>query len=192
MKTTLETSRIYLNNIIEFVKEKHINQKYGEREYIEHLHEVAKMSEYLLSNGSCWEDFNIRFNMLNLIHNFDDHDVYKVAYLHDVLEDTNANISDLKNLGLSEQVIKAVQLLTKTDGYIYSDYINNIKQNSLAKIVKISDTLCNLKQSFKPEIINIESSNPVKNYAKKDFYFIHKYTKQLNLLTDKEDKGVSL
>lgn len=67
-----------------------------------------------------------------------------VAYLHDVLEDTNATVNDLRNAGFDEDIIAAVTLLTKDDKLSYDEYLTWIKSNDLARVVKVADMLSNL------------------------------------------------
>lgn len=62
-----------------------------------------------------------------------------VAYLHDVLEDTDATIDDLIQLGLSDEQITAIRLMTKKKGDNYDEYIDRIKGNKIARQVKIKD-----------------------------------------------------
>ena len=68
-----------------------------------------------------------------------------VAYLHDVVEDTDVTIEDLKNMGFSEGTLIAVDLITRKDGVTYFDYIRNIaaNRNSFAWTVKYHDLLEN-------------------------------------------------
>lgn len=69
-----------------------------------------------------------------------------VAYLHDVLEDTDATENDLIRLGLADDVIEAIKLLTKTDDDL-TGYYNRIRENDLARIVKLSDLENNMDLS---------------------------------------------
>lgn len=70
-----------------------------------------------------------------------------VAWLHDVAEDTPFTVKDLLNLGFDQDIIKAVELLTKTTGYDYIEYMKNIKLNKLARVVKIADMRSNLSDT---------------------------------------------
>ena len=49
-----------------------------------------------------------------------------VGILHDVLEDTEVNSSDLRRERMPDSVIQAVELLSKKDGDHYLDFINRI------------------------------------------------------------------
>jgi (p)ppGpp synthase/HD superfamily hydrolase len=67
-----------------------------------------------------------------------------VAVLHDVIEDTDCTFSDLRRLGYSERVIAAVDRLTHRDGEAYETYIERLKDDPLARQVKLADLEDNL------------------------------------------------
>lgn len=62
-----------------------------------------------------------------------------VALLHDVVEDTDYTIEDLKQMGFEEIVIQAISLLTHDDAVEYMDYVREIKKNPIARVVKLAD-----------------------------------------------------
>ena len=62
-----------------------------------------------------------------------------VAYLHDVIEDTELTLEDLREYGFSEEVLKAVDVITKKKGQDYQTYLNSAKENKLARVVKLAD-----------------------------------------------------
>ncbi|HEU3761031.1 TPA: GTP pyrophosphokinase [Streptococcus pneumoniae] len=62
-----------------------------------------------------------------------------VAYLHDVIEDTTLTLLDLKKEGFSKNIIEAVNILTKKKGQDYQSYLNLVKTNELARVVKLAD-----------------------------------------------------
>lgn len=67
-----------------------------------------------------------------------------VAILHDVIEDTSLTEEDLYLYGFSENVIKAIMLLTKSKDCNYEAYIDFIRRNEIARKVKIEDIKDNL------------------------------------------------
>jgi (p)ppGpp synthase/HD superfamily hydrolase len=67
-----------------------------------------------------------------------------VAWLHDVLEDTEVTEEKMREHGISPEVIACVRLLTKNDETEYERYLEEIKAHPLAKKVKIADMLSNL------------------------------------------------
>ena len=62
-----------------------------------------------------------------------------VALLHDLVEDTDYTIKDLTNMGFNKTIIDAISLLTHADNVDYMDYIRMIKENPIAKTVKLAD-----------------------------------------------------
>ncbi len=66
-------------------------------------------------------------------------DAMIVAILHDVLEDTNVTMDDLRHAGFTDPILSAVNLLTHADGVPYEEYIRCISGNPLASAVKKAD-----------------------------------------------------
>ncbi len=73
-----------------------------------------------------------------------------VAWLHDVLEDTDITTSDLYNAGIWAHIVEAVKVMTKEEGEPYGAYINRVKVNPLARVVKIADMRHNLSDDPTP------------------------------------------
>ena len=62
-----------------------------------------------------------------------------VALLHDVIEDSPFTAEELLLAGLLETVVTAVQILSKKKGQDYQTYLENVKSNPLARVVKLAD-----------------------------------------------------
>ncbi len=62
-----------------------------------------------------------------------------VAILHDVVEDTDVTLDELKEAGFSENVINAINLLTHRDEVPYLDYVRALKDDPIASVVKLAD-----------------------------------------------------
>ena len=93
-----------------------------------------------------------------------------VAYLHDVIEDTELTLEDLREYGFSEEVLKAVDVITKKKGQDYQTYLNSVKENKLARVVKLADLRHN---SDLMRLINI---------TEKDIERKEKYQKAIDFL----------
>ena len=124
----------------------HQGQFYGKENYIIHLDSVAVRVD--LAGG--------------------DDEQLAIAWLHDILEDTDCTVETMQQNGLSARVISAVIALTKVQGESYEEYISKVRDNPDALFVKKMDTLDNLTNSL------IESNS----------YRIKKYAKQLLLLEE--------
>jgi hypothetical protein len=66
------------------------------------------------------------------------------AVLHDVVEDTPHTLESLRALGYPENVIEAVEGLTKKPGENYDDFILRAGKLPLARRVKLADLKDNL------------------------------------------------
>lgn len=142
-------------NIIERSKEFAINahgtQKYGKMPYEYHLQQVVSKLIHWRDLGQ-WEITD---------------ECLAVAWLHDVIEDTDTSLTDLENY-FSDEIGYQVMMLSKYGIEDYQTYIDIIKKNPIAKLVKMADTLSNLEASI--------LSGEMKR--------INKYSKQLALLTE--------
>lgn len=65
------------------------------------------------------------------------------ALLHDVCEDSEITIEDLRVQGIPEAVLEALILLTRDFRESYQSYIERVATNCLARQVKIADLLHN-------------------------------------------------
>lgn len=70
-----------------------------------------------------------------------------IAYLHDVVEDTNVTIHDLKHHGFSQYILDAVELLTHKHGDSNAEYWKKIAVNADAVTVKLADINHNLSET---------------------------------------------
>ena len=79
------------------------------------------------------------FHPFHLAEQMESEETTIVALLHDVVEDTDYTIDDLVNMGFSKEVTDALALLTHADDVDYMDYVAAIKNNPIAKAVKLAD-----------------------------------------------------
>ena len=79
------------------------------------------------------------FHPFHLAEQMTSEETVTAALLHDVVEDTPYALEDLQNMGFSESVLEAVSLLTHDQHVNYMEYILHIKQNPIAKAVKLAD-----------------------------------------------------
>ena len=69
-----------------------------------------------------------------------------VAYLHDVVEDTDATLDELAG-EFPAQVTAALDAITRRDGEVYKEYISRLAEDRIAYRVKVADLLDNLDPS---------------------------------------------
>ena len=87
------------------------------------------------------------FHPYHLAEQMTDEDTITAALLHDVVEDTDYTLEDLEKLGFPPQVIEAVALLTHEDDVPYLEYVAKLKDNPIAKAVKLADLAHNSDQT---------------------------------------------
>lgn len=105
------------------------------------------------------------FHPIHLAEQMKDEDTTIVALLHDVVEDTEYTIEDLAAMGFNDNVIAAIKLMTHADGVPYMDYVVKIKDNPIAKVVKLADLAHNSDIS-RMDIIDETAKERVEKYAK--------------------------
>ena len=93
-----------------------------------------------------------------------------VAYLHDVIEDTELTLEDLYEYGFSKEILEAVDIITKKRGEDYQSYLNSVKKNKLARAVKLADLRHNSDLTRFTEV------------TEKDIKRKEKYQKAINFL----------
>ena len=62
-----------------------------------------------------------------------------VAILHDVIEDTNWTCQNLKEYGISEENVFSIFSITKQSNENYLMYLQRVKEDNVARIVKLAD-----------------------------------------------------
>lgn len=132
-----------LNKALAFIIEKHFNQvdKSGQPYFIHPIYVALSM---------------------------DTEEEKLAALLHDVIEDTDVTEKDLA--WLPEEVIEAVKVLTHDKSEDYFKYVNRVKENKMARKVKIADLHHNMDLSRLPSITD------------KDMERYEKYKKALEML----------
>ena len=62
-----------------------------------------------------------------------------VGYLHDVVEDSDIDLSYLKSVGVPDNMLKAIDAITHPENEPPIDYINRCIDDPIARNVKIND-----------------------------------------------------
>lgn len=80
------------------------------------------------------------FHPLRVMMKFSDKEERIIAVLHDTIEDSELELSDLDDCGFSDYVINIVDILTRKKDYeTYEQYLENVRQNPVALRIKLAD-----------------------------------------------------
>lgn len=114
-----------LEELKQWAKEKHAGQtrKHGTPYYL-HPFAVCDMLEE--------KGFGIEYQIPGLFH--------------DLIEDTDATYEQIIKK-TNKEIAQIVKLLTKEPGYKMEEYISRIKENEIARMVKLADRVHNLTES---------------------------------------------
>lgn len=104
------------------------------------------------------------FHPIHLAEQMQDEDTTVVALLHDVIEDTSYSIEDLKNMGFNQRVLDAITLMTHAEGVAYMDYVAKIKENPIAKAVKLAD-LAHNSDITRMDVVDEKAISRIEKYA---------------------------
>ena len=92
------------------------------------------------------------------------------AFLHDVVEDSSWTIEMLAAEGIPNDALEAIKLLTHKEGVPYVEYVESLKDNEIARKVKLADLEHNSDLSRLPEV------------SEEDLTRVRKYYKAIELL----------
>ena len=79
------------------------------------------------------------FHPFHLAEQMNTEETTIVALLHDLVEDTDYTIEALVDMGFDKSITDAIALMTHADNVAYMDYVRAIKDNPIAKTVKLAD-----------------------------------------------------
>lgn len=115
------------DKVLEFVKEKHKGQvrRSGEP-VVNHPIGVAE----IVKNAGYDERYQI------------------VGLMHDLIEDTDVTIEDIRELVHDEDIVQGVLSLTKYDDMTLEESIENAKKNQFGKVLKGADQLQNAMTTY--------------------------------------------
>jgi (p)ppGpp synthase/HD superfamily hydrolase len=91
------------------------------------------------------------FHPIHLAEQMQDEYTTCVALLHDVVEDTDVTLEELAKV-FPPEVVEAVRLMTHGKDEPYLDYVRRVKENPIAKVVKLADLRHNSDESRMPDV----------------------------------------
>ena len=105
------------------------------------------------------------FHPFHVAEQMPDEDTTIVALLHDVVEDTDYTLDDLREMGFGDVVIDALALMTHDSSVPYLEYVAKLKDNPLARTVKLADLRHNSDTS-RLDHVDDKALQRVEKYAK--------------------------
>lgn len=103
------------------------------------------------------------FHPIHLAEQMDTEETVIVALLHDVVEDAAYTVQDIADMGFSRKITDALALLTHDASIPYMEYVSQVRENALARAVKLADLKHNSDLSRLDEISE-ESLARMKKY----------------------------
>lgn len=103
------------------------------------------------------------FHPFHLAEQMNDESTTIVALLHDIVEDTDYTLDNLLALGFDKCVVEAIETMTHHDGVPYMDYVAKIKNNPIAKAVKLADLKHNSDTS-RLEVVTPHDEDRIRKY----------------------------
>ncbi len=69
----------------------------------------------------------------------------QAALLHDLVEDTDVTLDDLRRLGFDESVVEAIDSMTHRDSENYHEYVLRLARSPMARRIKLADLADNYR-----------------------------------------------
>ena len=113
------------------------------------------------------------FHPFHVAEQMQDEKTTIVALLHDVVEDTSYTLQDLLAMGFNQEVLDAIALMTHDKNMPYMEYVAKIRENPIARAVKLADLRHNSDLTRMDEITETELKR------------VEKYKAAMQLLTEK-------
>ena len=105
------------------------------------------------------------FHPFHLAEQMTDENTTVAALLHDVVEDTDTTLSDLRRMNFGDDVIAALALLTHDERVPYMDYVAEIKKDPIARAVKLADLRHN-SDLTRLDVVDEKALKRVEKYKK--------------------------
>lgn len=112
------------------------------------------------------------FHSYHLAEQMETEETITAALLHDVVEDTDHTLEELAEMGFTKPVLNALTLLTHDPKTPYMEYVAKLKNDPIARAVKLADLAHNSDLS-RLDVV-----------TEKDLERVEKYKKAMELLKD--------
>lgn len=135
----------------------HLDQRYGRHSYMYHLTQVVDMCKRVYKHDEKLTD------------------ILMVAWLHDIVEDTDIQDGRLRDL-VEPHIFKSIMAITNTN--TFKDTLKNITGNETARKVKLVDRYCNMYET----LISLRCHNEYGDDFNK--HMVRKYLRQYPFMTE--------
>lgn len=127
----------------DIAREAHKNQfRYdGKTSYVVHLERVVARVKNRIKQRAFDDDEEI------IISGFGEDNIIAAAWGHDLLEDTQISLHDLKTAGIHNKITDVIYILTHEKDEDYFHYIDRVDQIFFSRLIKIADILDNLSDT---------------------------------------------
>ena len=105
------------------------------------------------------------YHPIHLAEQMDDEYSICVALMHDTVEDTDMTLEELISRGFPEEVIDALKLMTHDKDIPYMEYVKKLKENSIARKVKMADLEHN-SNLYRLDVVDDKALERAKKYKK--------------------------
>ena len=105
------------------------------------------------------------YHPIHLAEQMDDEYSICVALMHDAVEDTDMTLEELISCGFPEEVIDALKLMTHDKDIPYMEYVKKLKENSIARKVKMADLEHN-SNLYRLDVVDDKALERAKKYKK--------------------------
>lgn len=89
-----------------------------------------------------------------------------VGALHDTIEDTDLTLDDLRKEGFPENILYAVDCLTRRDNESYDEFTQRVTKSPLAVSVKLNDLRDNMDLRRIPHLLEAKDVERLNKYLK--------------------------
>ena len=90
---------------------------------------------------------------LRVMLSFNDIKLQIIGVLHDVIEDTDVSLEQLSYIGFPNEIVESLKYLIRDKSIPYFTYIENVKNNDLARQIKLADLKDNMRDGCPPNLL---------------------------------------
>lgn len=147
----------------------HEGQMYGDKDYFKHhILGVVRNVELYCRDNQIYVGTE-KYYLLKIS-----------AYLHDAMEDSHIGEGFIRE-NFGDEILEVVEYLTRKDDETYFEYIQRVKDNEYARIVKVADIKFNLEECVLSECLKAGGME-----GEGTFKMVERYKKALSILTKGE------